>query len=734
MSQERWREMESLFDRAAALPEGDRQRFLDENTAGDPSLGAEVRHLIAAHERPHPLLDAPPSSELPQGVRLGPYEVDAVLGSGGMGTVYLAHRADRQFHKQVAIKVVTGLHAAIEDRHFRTERQILAALEHPNITRLLDSGVNEFGQPFLVMEHVDGKPLDSWRQEQDASLDLCLDVWLQVAAAVGYAHRSLVIHRDLKPSNILVNQAGEAKLLDFGIARLRMDTSAETATRSFTPLYASPEQIRGDVVTTATDIYSLGLILYELLAGVHPYRGDGRSTHQVAEAILREDARMPPGVPADLAAIVEMALRKDPQRRYLTVDQFAEDVRRFRRGLPVMAQPETVLYRVRKFVGRHRVAVGLASAAALAMIASTTLALVQAARADRQLARAEKVSGYLAQIMGVTPTGVSTGLRGKGISLRVVELVDEVTARVDRELGNQPEVEATLRLAVGSAYNQLGLWDKAHRHSLRALALFDRLYARDDPRRLNALILDATVNTYLGNWQDAERQSLEADRLWKNPPPYTLAAIVSNLGIAQFRLGKLDLAEQTLLRCMASMEASVGPNDPWLGLVASDLSNVYQERGQYEVAMRYLEPAVAGARASKAYESLGLALLNLSVVQRHLGLPEATLRSAQEAHTAYVESLGESHPLTAQTLLMMAWAKSMVGEKDAEAYARKGVAIQSAQLPPGHQERALGLSFLGFVLMRGNKLEEARQSLAEALELRRKGLKGPNWRIADAAG
>jgi len=220
MNPQRWREIELLFDSAVALPAAERQRFVDENTAGDRSLADELWGLIEAHQSQHPLLDAPAASNLPKGVRLGSYEVDAVLGSGGMATVYLAHRADRQFDRQVAIKVVTGLQAAIDDTRFRTERQILAALEHTNISRLLDSGVNEFGQPFLVMEFVDGKPLDVWRKEDIPSIDNCLDVWLQIAAAVGYAHRNLVIHRDLKPSNILVNGAGEAKLLDFGIAKL----------------------------------------------------------------------------------------------------------------------------------------------------------------------------------------------------------------------------------------------------------------------------------------------------------------------------------------------------------------------------------------------------------------------------------------------------------------------------------------------------------------------------------
>ena len=731
MNPDRWREIEHLFEQATTMPAGERSRLLS-NPAHDAFVTAEVWKLLKAHDSTHPFLDAPAATSLPQGVRLGSYEVDGVLGSGGMATVYKAHRADRQFEKQVAIKVVTALQIAADDARFRRERKILASLEHPNIARLLDSGVNEFGQPFLVMELVEGKPLDAW--SRDADREQRLDVWLQVASAVGYAHSNLVIHRDLKPSNILVRQDGEAKLLDFGIARLLSETSGATVTQAYTPLYASPEQIGGQPVSTATDIYSLGVILFELLTGRHPHWAEGRGAHDLADAIRREEPRMPNEVPADLAAIVLMALRKESARRYPTVNEFAEDVRRYQRGLPVVAQPETVAYRTRKFVGRHRLAVGSAVVVAVALIVLSTVATLQANRAQRELARAEKVTEFLSAIMGATPEGPSAGLRGKGVSLRVVDLVDQVAARVDRELGDQPEVEMPLRVAVGSVYNQMGLFEKAHTNSNRAVELAERLYAADDPRRLNALVVDALVNMYLGNWADVEREASTAERLWKNPPPYTVAGILSPLGLAQFRLGKTAAAEQTLLKALKSMEASLPPNDPWIGMVSTNLSNVYQERGEYEVAVRYLDRAAANARSSNASETLGLALLNLSVVQRYLGQPDATLRSAQEANVALTKALGESHSLTAQTLLMIGYAKSMLGESDAEGFARRGLAIEEAQLPPGHFERAVGLGYLGFILLKNGKLPEARQKLTESLEIRRKSFKAPNFRIADSAG
>jgi serine/threonine-protein kinase len=445
---------------------------------------------------------------------------------------------------------------------------VLALLEHPHIARLIDSGVNEWGQPYLVMEYVEGVPLDEWRRAARPPLEEALNVWFKIAGAVSYAHRNLVVHRDLKPSNILVENSGEPKLLDFGIAKLLADESSANETTYLTPRYASPEQIAGANVSTATDIYSLGVLLKEL-AGEPP---------------------------KDLAAVIGMALRTEPERRYASVDRFADDVRRYRMRLPVLARPETWRYRAAKFVERHKAGVALGLSAALALVLVTAVAVWQARTADRQRIRAERVSEFLAGIMGATPDGSSASLRGRGVSLRVVDLVNSVAERVDREMSDASEAEATLRYVIGSTYWEMGLLEQAARNADRSIELGERLYAAEDPRLLKPRILRAQIKVQRGEFAEGESEFLDIERKWRDPPPLSQAAILSTLGIAQFRLGKLDTAEATLRRCLATVEASPRRTH-WLGLVLSNLSLIYQERGQYDRALPLLERAVSEARA-----------------------------------------------------------------------------------------------------------------------------------------
>ena len=387
----RWTLIEELFHGASALPEAERSAYVRTHGADDSSLIAEVEALLVADLRSHVLLDAPKPTDLPAGLRLGPYALERVIGAGGMSTVYLARRADRQFDKQVAIKLVNqGLTAAMTGGRFETERQVLARLEHPNIARLLDAGFNEFGQPYLVMEWVDGLTLDVWIEQDQPSLDRKLDLWLGLAGAVAYAHRNLIVHRDIKPSNVLVCSDGSAKLVDFGIAKLvgDGDEAAHTRTTHFTPRYASPEQLQGGAVTTAADVFGLGLLLAELAGGEHPFGHPGAPPHEHANAVMRAEPQVPRAVAADLAAIIRMALRKEPDRRYASVAAFADDVGRFRRGWPVSAQPESYEYLLRKFVQRHRAGVAVATLAFAALLGGVTLFVAQAQRTATERDRA----------------------------------------------------------------------------------------------------------------------------------------------------------------------------------------------------------------------------------------------------------------------------------------------------------------------------------------------------------
>jgi serine/threonine-protein kinase len=731
-----WRRVEELFHRALALPWDERAAFVEAETSDDDALRQEVSGLLRAHLGTHPLLDAPPVSSLPPGMRLGPYALERVLGAGGMGTVYLARRVDRQFEKHVAIKLVNqGLAAEVSGSRFSIERQILARLEHPNIARLLDAGLSEFGQPYLVMEWVDGVSLDVWRR-QTRTLDQRLDLFLSIAAAVGYAHRNLIVHRDLKPTNVLVTAEGVPKLVDFGVAALLSDEGRARAshTQPFTLNYASPEQIRGDELTTATDIYSLGLLLYELIVGEHPF-GRCDAPHEQAEATLHHDVTVPTRVPTDLAAVIGMALRKPPERRYASTDHFADDVRRFRRGLPVAALPESAGYRLRRFAMRHRWPVAASAAAAASLIALTVLAISQARAADAQRARAEQVTELITGFLGASPTGLNWALANKGASLRVMELADFIAGRIDRELGNQPDAEVTLREVLAAAYHTVGDLDTSQHHIDRALELAADLYSPGDARRLRIDLLRASILGALGDFARAERELRRVRAEWLNPPLFAEAAIASGIGTAEFRQGRLEAAEQTFAAGIQHLHQRAGPTHPQIALLASNLSLVYIERGEFERAASELERSVAISRAnfSEASIPLGWALVNLANVYRFLGESAKVLRTATESYDQMRATMGDSHYSLIHPLALMAYGQALARDPAAEDTIRRGLALQH-QLPPDHHERAVGLTFLGFVLAERGRLDEARTALERALAIRHRQFQAPNWRIAETAG
>lgn len=430
MNPERWERVKQLVGEAMTLDAREREFFVDHLCPGDSELQREVRSLLSFHDQAGTdFLNGPavdlgnPTSVAPARSprqRIGPYEITEEIGRGGMGEVYRAIRADGQYTKEVAIKLVQGGSGMLLER-FRHERQILASLEHYNIARLLDGGTTDAGVPYLVMELVDGTRIDDYCEGHNLSIHERLRLFLQVCDAVQFAHQRLIIHRDLKPGNILVTGDGVPKLLDFGIAKIldvesSTDQAESTLTifRLLTPQYASPEQIRGEPITTASDVYSLGVVLYELLTGKSPYPAASSSPHDAARAacefeplkpstVVRSGRNLDKGAPVgsgsegaiapekiakglkgDLDNIVLKALRKEAQRRYVSVEQFAEDIRRNLASLPIVARKDTARYRASKFVTRHKMGVAAAAAIAIILIAGLVITLRQARIANRR--------------------------------------------------------------------------------------------------------------------------------------------------------------------------------------------------------------------------------------------------------------------------------------------------------------------------------------------------------------
>ncbi len=438
------------------------------------------------------------------GDRIGPYRVLRTLGVGGMGEVYLAERADAQFDQQVAIKVVSGVSRGVQSR-LKIERQILAQLDHPNIAHLLDGGSLPDGTGYIVMEYVDGLPIDAYCDSNRLDIPSRLRLFQTVAGAVHYAHQNLIVHRDLKPSNILVTAAGVPKLLDFGIAKLLDERQAGDHTlavthadvRIMTPDHASPEQVRGQAITTSSDVYVLGVLLYKMLAGTGPFVIPSMRLAEIERAICEKvppppshavsteesqealdiarvrgtgTARLRRTLRGDLDNIVLMAMRKEPERRYASAQQMASDIQRYLDGKPVIARRDTLPYRTTKFIQRHWLPVTAGAAAAIVTLVFATTTYRQSQRiaaerdrvaeqrerAEHERIRAEEVSGFLVDLFKLSDPEEN---RGNRVTAR--ELLDSSAKRLRRGLHDQPETKAALLSAVGSVYDSLGQYQEA---------------------------------------------------------------------------------------------------------------------------------------------------------------------------------------------------------------------------------------------------------------------------------
>ncbi|HRC55319.1 MAG: serine/threonine protein kinase [Myxococcales bacterium] len=497
MNQDRWRRIEGLFDEALELPEDERVAFLHRACADAPTLQRELSAMVAGIPQAGESLRAAVATEVCHlaaetvtglvGRRIGPFLLTKLLGEGGMGAVYLAERDPSEFTHRVAIKVLSHAMASPQAQaRFRDERRILATLEHPNIVRLLDGGSTPDKQPYLVMEYIEGVAITTYARTQRLSVRACIALVRKVCAALQYAHQNLVIHRDIKPSNILVDAAGQPKILDFGIAKLLapvpgLDREAQTRTGAalFTPEYASPEQARGDAVSTATDVHALGALLYELVTGRPPHRMP-ESALEMLRVICDEEPEPPSHVaPAelqrvlrgDLDNIILKALHKEPGRRYGSMEQLSEDLGRFLDGLPVAARTATLGYRAHKFLRRHQAAALAGGLGITLLLGATAVSVRQAQRADLQAAAARTER---ARAIDAAHLAQQEAERARAAELRVQAQLDQLTSEQAARAKAEAEAHARAREAMYSREQlQLAL-DKAR---------IEKLLAQDESQR-----------------------------------------------------------------------------------------------------------------------------------------------------------------------------------------------------------------------------------------------------------
>lgn len=483
MSSAQLERLKEIFHSARQLAPDQRTAFLDETCGNDAELRREIDALLNSGQTGNNFIADPPAQlaaeafgDIPSAVgrTIGRYKLLKRIGSGGMGDVYLAERADKQFQMQVAIKLIKrGMDTESVLTRFQYERQILASLDHPNIARLLDGGTTDDDLPYFVMEYIKGERIDSYAREHQLSIDARLELFRQVCAAVTYAHQHLVVHRDLKPSNILVTAEGVPKLLDFGIAKIIQSEDGGAGTLAtitvvpiMTPEYASPEQIQGTAATTLSDVYSLGGILYELLSGRPPHRLKTRSAQEIAEAITRSEIEKPSVVAdragdakqlrGDLDNIVLKAMRKEESRRYRSVEQFSEDIRRYLTGRPVIARPDTVAYRAGKFVQRNKLGVAAAALVFLTLVGGIIATTWQARRARAEQARAERRFNDVRKLANSVLFDYHDAIKNLPGSTKVRErLVKDALNYLD-SLAGEAQGDPALQRELAAAYERVG--------------------------------------------------------------------------------------------------------------------------------------------------------------------------------------------------------------------------------------------------------------------------------------
>ncbi len=705
--------LDALFDEALDLDGPARETFIEHIALGDPAMANDLRELLALVDRSNPQLEPDAllrnpvwsnalhdaqggeyAKKLQPSTSIGVWQIVRELGHGGMGTVYLVEREGEDFTQQGALKRIRpGIDFNEFLERFTQERRILARLNHPNIARLLDGGRDETGLPYLVMEYVNGVDINRYCNEHHLNLRQRIGLFMQVGNAVAYAHRNLIIHRDLKPSNIVVSPEGEIKLLDFGIARVlstedtgAWSNSAHGATRLFTPEYATPEQVSGKPMGTAGDVYQLGLLLYELVCG-HRAQSFNESTLAQIETLVCHSMPAPPSqrieakddtqarfatesaalhrqLRGDIDTIVLHALRKEPERRYASASDFVGDLQRWLDGLPVLAQPESVQYRLGKFVRRHPFGVTATVLGVLMLIgyAGTVTWQARTISIERDRAQLEASKARQAQRLMMRLFEGADPEHAAGEKLSARELLDRGWSDIAVELEDQPEMRAELSLTIGEAYLQLGLMDQANTMFKQATQAVNAV--TDAPKLLTAKALHSrgrhaldkgeldTAETYLSQARQQIGDSNEDDRL---------AHILADTGKLWMQRGDYSRADTIYREVIDLRIADYGEQHPLVAEAYDDLGVLMRRQGDYPAAKAMLEKALTMRRTllPESHPQLAQSLSNLAGVEMELGNYKKAKIIYIEALKMVIDSRGENHIYVANIMTLLAQVNSL---------------------------------------------------------------------------
>jgi tetratricopeptide (TPR) repeat protein len=707
---ERWRVLSPYVDQALDIAAEDRAAWLGELSARDAALAADLRSILGQEDqvRHSRFLESavlqPQAAAMASlaGQVMGAYCLISHLGQGGTGSVWLAERCDGRFEGRAAVKLLNiSLVGRAGEQRFRREGNILARLRHPRIAHLIDAGVSAAGQPYLVIEHVDGQRIDEYCDDRALSIEARLQLFLDVLDAVAHAHANLIVHRDLKPANVLVSTEGEVKLLDFGIAKLIErdgawgSTTTGALTREggavLTPEFAAPEQLSGGVITIATDVYALGVLLYVLLTGRHPVRHSHTSPAALIKSILEEEAPRPSDVApgkwnralrGDLDTIVAKAMKKAPSERYSSVTAMADDLRRMLRHEPISARPDALGYRAARFVRRHSAGVATVTAAAVLLsgliVVHTSRLAAERDHAQREAAKAVKVSELL---MGLLTSADPYAQRDASGEPTVRVLLDAGARQVQTELAADPDVQAQLLSAMGRTYRRLGLYDKAEQLLERALTSGERAFG---------------------------------------PEHIRVAETLQSLGVVLADKGDYAGAARRLEQTLALQRKLLGAQHADIAVTLSELGRVYQDEGFNQRAEPLHREALEMRRKllGEEHRETAVSLNDLGSVLRLNGDLSGAETLIRQALAINLKTRGKDHPNTATTIHDLALIVAARGDYPAaESMLRQALATERKALGDKHAAVAATFNTLSRVLLEQGRYEDAVAALENALKI-----------------
>jgi serine/threonine protein kinase len=757
LTPERWQEISPYLDHALSLPEEERAEWLTVFRRQRSDLADVLQELLDEHralDRDRFLEDQPtrPATDpfLTTGESIGPYKLVSRIGEGGMGHVWLAERADGRFERQVAVKflrLALGSRGAAE--RFEREGRIVGQLTHPHIAELVDAGVTPSRGPYLVLEYVKGQPIDAYCDERKLGVERRIELFLDVLDAVAYAHANLIVHRDIKPSNVFVNEANEVKLLDFGIAKLlRADTDPVIATQltlqgggAMTPLFAAPEQITGGAITTATDLYALGILLFLLLTGQHPGGPGPHSPADLVKAITETDAPLASAVVAsandpamaekhgttpeklrrelrgDLDTILAKALKRKPDERYASVMSFADDLRRFLRHEPISARPDAVLYRLGKYVRRHRTGVAVAALVLLLLVGFGVGQAVQLRRITRERDRANRVTEFMASMFKV-----SNPSEARGNSITAREILDRASNEIDTGLAKDPEIQAQMMSIMGDVYDNLGLYPRAESLLTRAVEIRLRTLGPNHPDTLNSKHLLSWVFREEGRYAEAERlqrETLDTQRRVLGPSHLNTLRSMNNIGAILVAEGRLAEAENSWREALAISRLALGSEHPaTLGLMSNVAAILYEEGKLAEAENLQREALDIERRVLGSADPMTLnSINNLGLTLRREGRYADAEKLEREAVDTGVRVLGPEHPNTLSSIVSLALVLKQEGRyAEAEKLLRQALDIDRRTLGPEHPQTAECIYNLACTVALEGRRDEALSLIRQAVD------------------